>query len=253
MTEHELEVEGVQARLAAYAALGSAGATVVAVGLYVMAMNGANVKSKASILVISNEHSTQLILSGLFRAVAFALLAILLGFLAGAAKRRMTMLPALTVPVAYAGPALMAIAAPIAVLAQVKAASTFVEGALRTAEAADKSLETNLVTISQYLSVFAVMLLAISWIFTGLYCMRAGLLTRLIGGVAIAIGVLCVLSVYGPSVLALVIQFFWLTAVAVMLLATEQTRPPAWNLGAAVSWREVDAARAGDPPQPPES
>lgn len=253
MTEHELELEQVQAKLAAYAALGSAAATVVAVGLYVMAMKGADVKSKASILATSHEHSAQLIFSGLFRAVAFALLAIVLGFLAGAARRRAVRLPALTVPVAYAGPALMAVAAPLAVLAQIKAASIFAEGAARTDKAAELALGGSLVTVAQYASVFAVMLLAVSWIVTGLYCMRVGLLTRIVGGVAIAIGVLGVMSVYGPSVLGLVIQFFWLTAVAVMLLATEETRPPAWKLGAAVTWREVDAARAGNAPQPSES
>jgi hypothetical protein len=240
----ELQVEQAQSRLAAYAALASAAAILIAVGLYVMAMKDADMRSKAALLTAIHDHSTQLILSSLFRTLSFALLAIVLGFLALAAKRRMPMLPGLTVPVAYAGPALLAVTAPITVLAQINAAKTFVNGPVQSVKAAEAALGGGFVTASQYLSVFAVMLLAVAWIVVGLYCMKSGLLTRLVGGVAIAIGVLTVISVYGPSVLALVIEFFWLAAVAVMLLADDQTRPPAWKLGVAVPWREVDAARS---------
>lgn len=244
MSAQELELEGSATKIAAYAALGSAAAILVAVVLYVMAMNGVDVRSKASVLTTTNDHSAQLILSSFFRTIAFALLALVLGFLAGAAKRRIPMLPGLTVPVAYGGPAIFAVVAPLATLAQVSAAKDFIDGPVKNVKAAEAALDTSFITITQYASVFAMMLLAVAWIVIGIYCMRCGLLTRLVGGVAIAIGALTVISVYGPSVISLVIEFFWLTAVAVMLLAEDETRPPAWKLGTAVNWREVDRAKA---------
>jgi hypothetical protein len=246
----EQQVEEAQARLAAYAALAAAAAVLVAVGLYIIALKDIDVSSKASLLSAIDDHSAQLIVSSLFRSVSFALLGIVLGFLAIAAKRRMPQLPALTVPVAYGGPALVAISAPLTMLAQVDAAQTFMDGPARTVKAAEAALDSTFVTISQYVSVFAGMLLAVAWIVIGLYCIKCGLLTRIVGGVAIGIGVLTVLSVYGPSVLALLIEFFWLAAVAVMLLAEEQTRPPAWKLGVAVPWSEVAAAKAAETDAP---
>lgn len=243
MDEQELLVERAHGKLAAYAALGSAAAILIAVALYVMAFKDADIRSKVALLTSTHDHSAQLILSSLFRTVSFALLAFVLGFLALAAKRRMPELPRATVPVAHAGPALLAIASPLMVIAQIKAAKDFTLAHPQNLKAAEAALDSSLVTITQYVTVFASMLTAVSWAIVGLFSLRSGLLTRMMGGVAIAVGVLCLISVYGPSVLVLVIQFFWLTALAVMLLATEETRPPAWNLGTAVSWREVDAAR----------
>lgn len=254
MSEQELAVEAAQSKLAAYAALGAAAAILIAVGLYVMAVRGADATSKASLLATTHEHSTQLILSGLFRTLSFALLAIVLGFFAVAAKRRMTILPGLTVPIAYAGPALFAISAPIATIAQVSAAKDFVNGAVHSDKAAEAVLGGSFPTVAQYLLIFATMLLAVSWIVIGMYCMRCGLLTRLSGSIALLIGVLTVVSAgSGFSGLALLIEFFWLASIAVMLLATPETKPPAWNLGVSVTWREVDAAKreaAAGPPDP---
>lgn len=244
MSEQELAVEAAQSKLAAYAALGAAAAILIAVGLYVMAVKDADASSKASLLATTHEHSTQLILSGLFRTLSFALLAIVLGFLAVAAKRRLTILPGLTVPIAYAGPALFAVAAPIATIAQVSAAKDFVTGAVQSDKAAEAVLGGSFPTIAQYLLIFATMLLAVSWVVIGMYGMRSGLLTRLSGAIALIVGVLTIISAgSGLSGLALLIEFFWLASLAVMLLATTETKPPAWNLGVAITWREVDAAK----------
>lgn len=244
MSEQELAVEAAQSKLAAYAALGAAAAILIAVGLYVMAVKDADASSKASLLTTTYDHSTQLILSGLFRTLSFALLAIVLGFFAVAAKRRIAMLPGLTVPIAYAGPALFALAAPIATLAQVSAAKDFVKGAVHSDKAAEAVLGGSFATVAQYVLIFATMLLAVSWVVIGMYCMRGGLLTRFSGTIALVIGVLTVISAgSGLSGLALLIEFFWLASIVVMLLATTDTKPPAWNLGVAVTWREVDAAK----------
>ena len=69
----------------------------------------------------------------------------------------------------------------------------------------------------------------------GVYGMRLGLLTRLVGAVAIAIGFA---SVIAPPLAAL-LQVFWISAFAIMLLGEGPQTPPAWKLGRPVSWREV--------------
>lgn len=243
MTPEQLTLEQAQSKLAAYAALGACAGLLVAIGLYVMAVKDADARSRASLLKVSHEHATQLIMSGLFRTVAFALIAVVLGFLIGAAFRRLEGMPRAITVAAYAGPALFAVVTPISTLAQLTAARDFVRGGDLSVKAADAALSGGFVMTTTYVMVFAVFLMAVAWLAVGIYCMRAGLLTRFVGGVAVGIGVLTVLSVYGPSLLMFLVQFFWLAALAVMLLATEETKPPAWRLGAAVSWREVDAAK----------
>lgn len=244
MTSEQLTLEKAQAKLAAYAALGACASLLIAIGLYVMAFKDATGGTKVALLKASEAHSAQLIMSGLFRTVAFALMAVVLGFLAAAARKRSPLMPRAVAVIAYAGPALFAIVTPLATIAQGSAARDFVRDGVYTLAAAERALSGGLVTATGYLMVFCVFLLAVAWLTVGVYGMRAGLLTRFVGGVGVAIGILSVLSIYGPSMLMFLVQFFWLAAIAVMLLATDETKPPAWRLGVAVSWREVDAARA---------
>jgi hypothetical protein len=76
--------------------------------------------------------------------------------------------------------------------------------------------------------------------------MRVGLLTRLVGSVAVAIGAASILA---PPFAAL-LQVFWIGAMAIMLLGESAQTPPAWKLGRPVSWREVAATGASQHEDP---
>lgn len=242
MSDAALAEEQVRSRLVAYIGFAAAAAFIASLALYAYAMSGANLRSTASRLTAIHDHATPLIFSSLLNTIALALLALALGHIALAVKARMNNIPKLFVPVAYTGPALAAIATPTLLIAQLVAANKFFDGP-RTNEAAKDALDGLFMQIAFGFSLFAVFLLAVAWIGVSAYGMRCGLLTRLVGGVGFAIGVLSILSLGSPAPILYIIEGFWLAAVSVMLLATEGTVPPAWKLGVAVPWREVAAAK----------
>lgn len=248
LSNAELAEEQARSRVVAYLAFGATAAFIIALALYAFAMSGADLRSTSSRLTAVHENSAQLIGSSLFTTIALALLGLVLGHIALAVRARTQAVPKLLVPVAYGGPALAAISTPILVIAQITAANKFADGAVKTNEAAKDALDGIFIQIAFGFSIFAVFLLAVAWIGVSAYGIRTGLLTRLVGGVGFAIGVLSILSLGSPAPILYIIEGFWLAAVAVMLLATEGTVPPAWKLGVAVPWREVAAAREAAAP-----
>lgn len=250
MGEDELAAERAQMRVVAWASFIAAACLIVAVGLYVMVFADA-VKdagtSRADLdvahLTAVHEHNAQWIMYGLFTAVAFAMIAVVLGFLATAARRRQPELPKIIAQVAYGGPALVAVAAPLTVIAWIVAANDFITSTAGAHAAAAAAFDQALPLVTNYVAMFANIVAAVAWLAIGLYCRRVGVITRLVGGVALTIAVVSLFMVASPPVLSYVLQFFWMVAVGVMLLASPQTQPPAWNLGTVVSWNEVRAAR----------
>jgi hypothetical protein len=81
--------------------------------------------------------------------------------------------------------------------------------------------------------------MAVAFVLVSLRAMRAGLLTRLIGTLGIICGVLFII----PIVPIPLLQFLWLTGVALMLLELGgQVLPPAWAAGEAIPWVRQPAA-----------
>jgi hypothetical protein len=137
---------------------------------------------------------------------------------------------------------------------------------------------TTLLIIGGIISTIGVLALVFGMIYTSLWCMRLGLLTRFWGALGMAFGLFLVIPLF-PPIPGLVLWF----AVTGLMLAGLWPRPlpPAWAAGEAIPWqrpgddlgpppeergpsgtvegsgREVsdqppeDGARNGEPPEPP--
>jgi len=240
MTDQELQIEDARGRGVGLASV----LTVAMLSGFIfaswLALRDASSADNAKRLASIAEHKLAFVLSGLFFSVASLLVAAVLVHIMLAARSRSTAVPKLAFYVTIGGPVLAALVYPAYVLAQVSAANKFADASAQTLAVAKELLDSSAVQITTSLYFLAQVLVALAWIMTGLFGMRLGLLTRLVGAVAIAIGVS---SVIAPPLAALV-QVFWIGALAIMLLGESAQTPPAWKLGRPVPWREVAAAAA---------
>ncbi|MBJ7458983.1 MAG: hypothetical protein JHD02_07345 [Thermoleophilaceae bacterium] len=248
MTEEELQVESARGRMVGLASVLAVAMFSAFIFLTWLAMRDASGGNNAKKLATIADNKLPFIASGFCFAIAAVLVSAVLVHLILAARSRSEAVPKIALYLAIAGPVLSALVYPVYTLTQVSVANKFVDGSAQTAAAATDLLGSgaNQITTSAYL--FAQLLVAIAWVMAGLWGMRLGLVTRLVGAVAIAIGFA---SVVVPPLAAL-LQVFWISAFAIMLLGDGPQTPPAWKLGRPVSWREVAAnAAAGDAAESP--
>lgn len=240
MTDEELQIESARSRMVGMASVLAVAMFSAFIFLTWLSMRDASGGTNAKKLTTIAENKLPFIASGFCFAVAAILVSAVLVHLILAARSRSTSVPKIALYMAIGGPVLSALIYPAYTLTQLSVANDFVDGTVQTAAMASDLLASgvNQVTTSAYL--FAQLLVAIAWVMAGLWGMRLGLLTRLVGAVAIAIGFA---SVVVPPLAAL-LQVFWISAFAIMLLGEGPQTPPAWKLGRPVSWREV-AANAG--------
>jgi hypothetical protein len=97
----------------------------------------------------------------------------------------------------------------------------------------------------QYLGILSV---GFAFVLIGMNAMRAGLLSRFMGYLAIAIGVFTVIAIFGP--IGVIVQIFWLGALGLLLMNRwPNGRGPAWETVEAIPWpsaMDQRAALAGD-------
>lgn len=235
MTDHELEVESARSRMVALASVLTVAmfsGFIFTTWLSLRDASGGNNQQKLETIV---DNKLPFVLSSFFLAIASLLVAFVLVHLILAARSRSTVVPKLALYVSVVGPVLAAIIYPIYTLAQVSAANKFADAPAQTAKEATELLNSGALEFTTTAYMFAQLLVAIAWVMTGMYGMRLGLLTRLVGSVAIAIGLA---SIIAPPLAAL-LQIFWIGALAIMLIGDGPQTPPAWKLGRPVSWREV--------------
>jgi hypothetical protein len=100
---------------------------------------------------------------------------------------------------------------------------------------ANKLLSSGGLVILQYAGLLGSLLLAISFVLIALNAMRVGLLTKFIGYLGIAAAAASLLLI--GSAPALLIEVFWLLAVAYLLAGRwPNGDPPAWKSGQAEPW-----------------
>lgn len=191
-------------------------------------------------LTAIHERKLSYILSSFSFSIATLLVGVVLSHLLFAVRQRVPKAPKFPLYMAIAGPVLVALIYPIYTIATVSAADTFVAGAVHTQEVAKDLATGSFIKVTQNIWLVSQIMLAIAWVATGMFCMRTGLLTRMVGVFAIAIGAA---NFIAPPFAAL-LQVFGLGAIALMLISDGAGVPPAWKLGRAVSWAEVDALRA---------
>lgn len=255
MTDEEIQLEAARGRMIGLVSV----LTVAMFSGFILtswlAIRDTSRADQAKYLLAIDDHKLAFVFSGFFLSVASLLVAGVLVHVILAARSRSQLVPRLALYLAIAGPVIVALAFPAYVLAQVSAAGDFAGGASKTVETAKELSDSGLLQVTAYVYYLGNLLLAVAWIMSGIYGMRIGLLTRLVGAVAIAIGLA---NVIAPPFAAL-LSVFWIGAFAIMLLSDGNQVPPAWKLGRPVPWSEVAAmgqAQQEDPadfdkPDPP--
>lgn len=244
MTDEELAAESARGRTVGLVA-------VVSVGLFTAFILTSYLTTRglprgnsgdyyAKYLAAIHERKLTYVLSSFCFSIATLLVGVVLSHLLFAVRQRAPKVPKFPLYMAVGGPVLVALIYPIYTIATVSAADEFVAGAVRT-QAVAKDLATgSFIQITQNIWLVAQVMLTIAWVATGMFSMRTGLLTRMVGVFAIAIGAA---NFVAPPFAAL-LQIFGLGAIALLLLADSGNVPPAWKLGRPVPWAEVDALRA---------
>ena len=106
---------------------------------------------------------------------------------------------------------------------------------------------TTLLVVGGLLSTVGALSLVVALIYTSLWSMRVGLLTRFWGSLGIATGVALVLL----GVLGLALIVLWFAAIGLMFLGFwPRSLPPAWEAGEAIPWQRP-GEDLGPPSAPP--
>jgi hypothetical protein len=114
-------------------------------------------------------------------------------------------------------------------------AHEFATQGLQTYPEANRLLGHGAVAVLQYGGLIGSLLLAVGFVLVALQAMRVGLLTKMVGYVGIGAAAASLLLI--GSAPALLIQVFWLMAMAFLLSGRwPNGDPPAWKTGEAVPW-----------------
>lgn len=190
-------------------------------------------KEPAQLLYL-DDHGIEYVASAVLGGLGFLALGAVLIVLYQATRGRRPQLPPVARACAIGGPILLFVANIAARSVLVGKAHTFATtGAQLSARAHDVFRATEL-QIPLYLGLAGSLVTGFAVVIICLNALRAGLLTRYIGIMGIAFGVLLVIPL-GP--LPLIVQTLWLGTLAVLLAGRWRSGlPPAWKLGEAVPW-----------------
>jgi hypothetical protein len=208
-------------------------------------------ESEAERLVAYSENSGTFLLSAILSALSFGLMAIPLAYLFRAAADRSDRMRRALIGVTIAGPLFLAGAALVNFFLLDSAASDFIAGDCATDDndcAEDLITESSLINFGIGLSIAGALGLAVGLVYTSLWSMRTGLLTRFVGTLGMAVGVASVL--FNPIFALALIAFLGL----IFIGRVPGGRPPAWDAGEAVPWPSPGEQRAPgpDPDEPVE-
>lgn len=217
---------------------------------------------EAELLRNIDAHRGAQLLSSILQALGFGLLAAPLYYLFRAARARSERMRGQFAGIVVAAPLFLAAAAILTGVVSLHAANEFVSNHVPTlleknvglgSDRADE-VATNVVTGAPLRSIVGVIGLvgALSFVFamiyTSLYAMRSGLLTRFWGALGIALGAISLLP-FPPFYL------LWFAYFGLMLLGwAPGDKPPAWRSGEAEPWPtpgEKAGAAMDDDDEPP--
>jgi hypothetical protein len=184
-------------------------------------------------LTAINDHSGAFLASSLLQGLSFVALSGVFYYLGRAVLARRPELPSALVWLGVAGPLLLAIAGVLSDLERLDIADQFLASGPETVKRAEDLLDDRSVVAAGVGSA-GTLGTAVAFVFMSINAMRVGLLTRFMGVVGAIIGGLYVLPILaGP----LVVQIFWLGALAILFLGHwAGGRGPAWTTGEAVEW-----------------
>lgn len=205
--------------------------------------------SGAERLVAVNQDTGSQIISGFLLAIGFVLLAAPLYFLFRAARERSSRVRRQLVGVVIIGPIFFAMAAVVLGFATVDAAESFVDKQVPALERdgvkldSDKAEEESEDAFSESslsgpgagLQFAGLIGFVAGFLYTALWAMRTGLLTRFWGSLGMALAAVSVFAAASP--LFFLFPILWFVYVGFLLLGSVPGgRPPAWQSGKAEAW-----------------
>jgi hypothetical protein len=232
----ELERERDFARPAALAAFG-------AVALYLISYaieqsSGLETEGMKSVQLESfNDSSGAMLVATIIRAIGFLLISVPLLHLFRAARLRSPRVRSEMIGFVFIGPVLFAIQSVLAWIATSRIADEFLDqraGSAHPADLAQRLIDdSSLREVASAVLIPAVLALAVGLIYTSLWAMRTGLLTRFAGSLGIALGASMILI----FPIALIVILFWLVYVGLLFIGRAPGgTPPAWEAGEAIPW-----------------
>jgi hypothetical protein len=244
--EHEaqLEWERRYAPRVAVAAFASAILAVAGFALYVNTLGNAH--DSADLLVAVHKHKLAVVISSVITSLGVLLLIPVLVFLYRATAYRRPQIPRIALTLVIVAPVVAAIIGILTPILQIHAADQILkELPLPPSDAVDRAnhfLRQGAAPVAAYAGIAASFGLAAGIALVSLNARRAGLLSGFMGVLGVILGVFFAIPIIiGPAV----IQFFWLSAIGVLLLNRwPGERGPAWDTGEAIPWPSAAAQRA---------
>jgi hypothetical protein len=196
-----------------------------------VALSDAGSGDRGGLLAI-HEHQGPFVASSVCAALSGIALAVVFWYLFHVTRHRRRELPGQLIYLIYLG-ALLYVAARIAAAVHtVDVADRFVTGAAHTERRADDLLKDGSAVIGG-LGLVSNLIVAILFVLLSLNAGRAGVLSRFMSIIGVIVGASAVLLAGG----SLVIEIFWLGALAVLFLDRwPGGRGPAWEAGVAEPW-----------------
>jgi len=205
-----------------------------------------------------DERMLGFLLPSLAEGIGYFCLAYALTFLAAATRFRRSQLPKIAMYLPAIGGVLMGAVSIAGAVGRITDVNTFLDGE-QTVEAAQDIGYGTISVAAQVLYLPAALAVATAYVLVGLNAMRAGLLTRFMGILAVITGTLVIIQL-GPFP---VVQTFWLVAFALLLTGRRPGGdPPAWRTGREEPWpsqqelaaqrRKAAEARRGQTAEPAE-
>jgi hypothetical protein len=184
-------------------------------------------------LIIANKRFVQDLIAAVMNALGSLALAATLYFLLGAVRARNPQSQPFIGWIIVIGGGLAAIAGVVyAVLIGIKA-HQFVTTGNQTYQEANHLTSSSGILVLQLVGQAAALLLALSFVLVSLGAMRVGLLTKFMGYLGMAAGVLVLFQITQLPIF----QAYWLLALAYLLSGRWPTGvPPSWRSGRAEKW-----------------
>ena len=227
------------ARPAALAALAAALLPLAGAILPRLLIDGP-LRDRVDLLLAAERDGWAFVAGGIVQALGMVALAAVFTYLYFAARARYRSTPAVARGLALVGPLLLGVVYVATQVAVGATAAEFAASGERTVARANQLLRDGSIATVESVRFGAGATFGIAWILISLSIMRAGLVSRFVGTLGIVIGVLNAV----PIILPVVLQTFWLVAVAVLLLDRwPGGRGPAWETAEATPWPAPARAR----------
>jgi len=230
----QLEWERRAGRVAAAAAF--AAGVLPFISFFVLASSISSPgEGRAGLLAAADESSAAFLAGAALTALGFLLLPIPLGYLFRASTARRPETPGIALPLLIAaavGTAAILIVEQVLLL---DVAGDFAAEGSMTEEVADDLVAASAVDTAQLVRFALSVALGAAVLLIALNAMRAGLLSRFVGIIGVAVGVFIAVPILGGATL---IQLFWLVALGMLFLGRWPGggRGPAWDRVEAVPW-----------------